>query len=45
MGTILSSKAEMATLMLRTGGHLVNVGEYEDTARFDAPEFPVIHPA
>ncbi len=35
----------MATLMLRTGGHPTNVGEYEDGARFDAPEFPVIHPA
>ena len=45
LGTILSSKAELATLMLRTGGHLVNVGEYEDSARFDAPAFPVIHPA
>ena len=38
-------RAHMATLMLRTGGHLVNVGECEDSARFDAPEFPVIHPA
>jgi hypothetical protein len=35
----------MATLMLRTGGHLVNDGEFEDTARFDVPAFPVIHPA
>jgi len=35
----------MASLMLRTGGHPVDGGEYEDSARFDALEFPVIHPA
>jgi hypothetical protein len=31
--------------MLRTGGHPVDIGEFEDTARFDGPAFPVIHPA